>query len=96
MDETERAAQLSGLVWAEELFESVRHSEILTCPDTWPGSFAHARSLAISIAGPRSAPEERERLARIVQRSAAAFWDVLVAWSKTREQNPERNVPRTR
>jgi hypothetical protein len=78
MDETERAAQLSGLVWAEELFESVSHSEILTCPDKWPGSMAHAHSLAAALPGARSKEADQDRLARIVQRSAAALWDVLV------------------
>jgi hypothetical protein len=80
MDEIEQKAQLSGLVWAEELFESVSRSEVLTCPEAWPGSFAHARSLAASLPGARAA--DQERLARIVQRSAAALWDVLLSWSQ--------------
>jgi hypothetical protein len=80
MDETEQKAQLSGLVWAEELFESVSRSEVVTCPDVWPGNFAHARNLAASLPGARAA--DQERLARIVHRSAAALWDVLVSWSK--------------
>jgi hypothetical protein len=80
MDEIEQRAQLSGLVWAEELFESVNRSDVLTCPDVWPGNFAHAKSLAAAVAGARSA--DQDRLARIVQRSAAALWDMLVTWSK--------------
>jgi hypothetical protein len=80
MDDIERKAQLSGLVWAEELFESVSRSEVLSCPAVWPGSFAHAQSLAASLPGARAA--DQEHLANIVQRSAAALWDVLVSWSK--------------
>jgi hypothetical protein len=90
MDEIEQKAQLSGLVWAEELFESVSRSEVVRCPDEWPGSFAHARTLAASVAGARSA--DQERLARIVQRSAAALWDVLVTWSKL-PRAPAPNKP---
>ena len=82
VDDTERRAQLAGLVWAEELFESVRRSEILTCPPIWPGSLAHARGLATSLSGPRAATVDVDRLTSIVQRSAAALWDVLLSWSK--------------
>jgi hypothetical protein len=82
MDETERQAQLSGLVWAEELFDSVSHSEVLRCPDAWPGSFAQARTLAAALPGGRAPGPDQDRLARIVQRSAAALWDVLVSWSR--------------
>jgi hypothetical protein len=82
VDDLERRAQLAGLVWAEELFESVRRSELLTCPQVWPGSLAHARGLATSLSGPRAETREVDRLTSIVQRSAAALWDVLLSWSK--------------
>jgi len=82
VDDLERRAQLAGLVWAEELFESVRRSDVLTCPQVWPGSLAHARGLATSLSGSRAETVEVDRLTSIVQRSAAALWDVLLSWSK--------------
>lgn len=82
VNDLERRAQLAGLVWAEELFESVRRSEVLTCPQVWPGSLAHARGLATSVSGPGAERVQVDRLTSIVQRSAAALWDVLLTWSK--------------
>ncbi len=78
MDEKDFAAVQLGFAWAEELYESISRSEILGRPTArWPGHINDARGLARTIAETADGDRERERLAHIVQHSAAAFWEML-------------------
>jgi hypothetical protein len=78
VDQKDFAAVQLGLVWAEELYESLSRSETWGHPTgRWPGHINQARGLARTIAEAADGDRERERLAGIVQHSAAAFWEML-------------------
>ena len=79
MDPADQMAAQLGFVWAEELFQRLSQSELVDCPARWPGRMDHARGLARSIPSAPTDAGAQERLAKIVNRSAEAFWDVLVS-----------------